>query len=325
MDNTNIKPSGQAGAKKNKMVISNLSDKQKEALKAGGFAAAGIVIGAGLFALYSMNDPMADPIVEPPAPTPGSPTHPTEPVVIYTDAPMAESVTDEMSFAQGFAAAREEVGGGGFFEWRGNVYNTYYKEEWERLSPEEQHQYMASLDVHNDAIEDVTPVDDNQNLTVTDDPNHTDNNVVVNDDIKPDVTPVIEQENLANAGNAIQIDFNKDDGIIDGIAIDPNKDGLADVIGIDRDRNGLIDTYIIDGDDEPGLDTVIIDADEDFVLTGTEQTFSLDEQLVFEIPADDQTPDNSPDIILASNTMEDPMPDMDNTADVSDFDIITQA
>ena len=38
---------------------------------------------------------------------------------------VATGVTDEMSFGEAFAAARAEVGAGGAFEWRGEVYNTY--------------------------------------------------------------------------------------------------------------------------------------------------------------------------------------------------------
>lgn len=50
----------------------------------------------------------------------------------------AEGVTDEMSFADAFAAARDEVGAGGVFIWRGGVYGTYYGDEWDELSPEMQ-------------------------------------------------------------------------------------------------------------------------------------------------------------------------------------------
>ncbi len=50
---------------------------------------------------------------------------------------IASGVNDEMSFNEAFATARSEVGAGGAFEWRGNVYGTYYAEEWNRMSPAE--------------------------------------------------------------------------------------------------------------------------------------------------------------------------------------------
>ena len=43
---------------------------------------------------------------------------------------VATGVKDSMSFGDAFAAARSEVGPGGVFHWRGNVYNTYYEKEW---------------------------------------------------------------------------------------------------------------------------------------------------------------------------------------------------
>ena len=43
-------------------------------------------------------------------------------------------VSDEMSFGEAFAAAREEVGAGGVFEWKGKLYNTYIEEEWDAMS-----------------------------------------------------------------------------------------------------------------------------------------------------------------------------------------------
>ena len=55
--------------------------------------------------------------------------------------PVAQ-VSDEMSFAEAFAAARAEVGHGGVFVWHGNVYNTFYKEEWEAMTDEQKEEFM---------------------------------------------------------------------------------------------------------------------------------------------------------------------------------------
>ena len=53
------------------------------------------------------------------------------------DISVASGVNDEMSFSEAFATARSEVGAGGAFEWRGNVYGTYYAEEWNNMTPNE--------------------------------------------------------------------------------------------------------------------------------------------------------------------------------------------
>lgn len=63
------------------------------------------------------------------------------------DMKVATGVDDSMSFNEAFAAAREEVGAGGIFVWHGKPYGTYYKDEWEAMSPEEINQYWA--DVHH--------------------------------------------------------------------------------------------------------------------------------------------------------------------------------
>lgn len=55
--------------------------------------------------------------------------------------PYAESVNDNMSFADAFAAARAEVGAGGVFEWHGQLYGTYYKNEWDAMTPAQRAEY----------------------------------------------------------------------------------------------------------------------------------------------------------------------------------------
>jgi hypothetical protein len=53
-----------------------------------------------------------------------------------SEIPAASHVNDDMSFAEAFASARQETGPGGVFFWRGGVYGTYYRDEWNQLSPE---------------------------------------------------------------------------------------------------------------------------------------------------------------------------------------------
>jgi hypothetical protein len=52
-------------------------------------------------------------------------------------------VSDDMSFAEAFAEARQQLGPGGVFEWRGGVYGTYYATEWNAMSSAEQEQFTA--------------------------------------------------------------------------------------------------------------------------------------------------------------------------------------
>lgn len=71
-------------------------------------------------------------------------------------------VSDDMSFGQAFAAAREALGPGGSFTWRGKVYGTYYENEWNAMSPEEQHAFTMDAinghETHNDYLSPEQPM-----------------------------------------------------------------------------------------------------------------------------------------------------------------------
>lgn len=73
----------------------------------------------------------------------------THSTITWTDGalPVAETVSDEMTFSEAFGAARAEVGAGGVFEWRGNVYNTYYASEWNEMSDEDKDNFVAHLNL----------------------------------------------------------------------------------------------------------------------------------------------------------------------------------
>ncbi|MDE7351262.1 MAG: hypothetical protein K2N25_09350 [Muribaculaceae bacterium] len=68
-------------------------------------------------------------------------TEATQPAWADGDISVATAVTDDMSFNEAFAAARAEVGPGGAFEWHGNVYGTYYANEWNAMSPQERNEF----------------------------------------------------------------------------------------------------------------------------------------------------------------------------------------
>ncbi len=61
---------------------------------------------------------------------------------------LSTSVNDEMTFGEAFANARNELGSGGVFIWKENAYNTFYKEEWAEMTPEEHESFLAAyLDI----------------------------------------------------------------------------------------------------------------------------------------------------------------------------------
>ena len=69
---------------------------------------------------------------------------------VPTSVEFSESVTDEMSFNQAFQTAREELGQGGFFTWRGQYYNTYNKEEWDSFSEEDKKEFFKMFQENTD-------------------------------------------------------------------------------------------------------------------------------------------------------------------------------
>lgn len=96
-------------------------------LKAVGGVLAG---GAGIAGLMSFT----------PAPIKGE-----DPIPLYESPELAKSVNDQMGFSEAFASAREELGAGGYFLWHGKPFSTYYKEEWEKLTTEEQNEFYQNV------------------------------------------------------------------------------------------------------------------------------------------------------------------------------------
>lgn len=118
--------------------VENTEDSKKETWKAvtiGGVS--GILMGAG--GLYAMNAYAEG------SETPSGKSVPAGSVRTNDQTGMKVAhVTDDMSFGEAFATARQAVGGGGVFHWRGNVYNTYTKEEWNAMTPAERNEFARA-------------------------------------------------------------------------------------------------------------------------------------------------------------------------------------
>lgn len=114
-----------------------------------GGAAAGIALGAAATVLSSGT------------PIDGEEAHGGEEVPTWSDGQVsvAHGVNDDMSFTEAFNTARTEVGPGGAFEWHGNIYHTYNKDEWDNMSAEDkaafgQHfNFTGSATAQNDEVE----------------------------------------------------------------------------------------------------------------------------------------------------------------------------
>ena len=105
---------------------------------------------------------------------------------------------DSMSFSQAFAAARAEMGPGAAFCWRGGVYGTYYKEEWQAMTHQQKAEFtemavseaadMYSQERHHLASNNNHKVDDDEMIhtTKTENDDHHQTNVHETDDVDTD-------------------------------------------------------------------------------------------------------------------------------------------
>lgn len=55
------------------------------------------------------------------------------------------TVDDSMSFNQAFETARAQVGAGGVFTWRGNIFNTYTADEWKAMSNDDKQLFAEQV------------------------------------------------------------------------------------------------------------------------------------------------------------------------------------
>lgn len=153
-------------------------------------------------------------------------------------------VDDALSFDAAFAAARQQVGAGGLFEWHGKVYGTYYKQEWDTMSQEARSQWQSKVD-----YADVTDEPINADSHGHSAPTNTHKSVDIADDATSEISTVVADE-ADNEVHVVGIAV-KDNGqggmatlagiqIGDetAIVVDLETDGTIDIIGVDSNNNG---------------------------------------------------------------------------------------
>lgn len=225
---------------------SKRSSRVKKVAGVAGVAAAGVAAGAVFTSMASGDD--ADPTTQADA---ADKAHTAVPA---GNVKVAE-VSDDMSFDEAFASARKQVGAGGVFEWRGKLYGTYYKNEWDNMSQADKDQYAANVfgtpqaKVHRTNTQEVHQKDlpeeeGGRHTTPKDLPEEEGGRHTTPKDLPGEeggryniqqvygartVTdnngnPMTMVEAKVNGHNAILCDINQDDKI-DSMAIDANDDG----------------------------------------------------------------------------------------------------
>ena len=226
--------------------------------------------------------------------------------------PVASSVSDEMSFSEAFAAAREEVGAGGVFEWNGNVYNTYYAEEWENMSEEEKDEFANHLNV----------------MEIPEDDETFDDELLV-EASEEDIEVEASEEDVEV--EASEEDIEVTDEIIDSddeVVMAEAEEGI-EILGVYEDEEngvniGVVEVdgqeaFLVDVDADNNFDYITADIDGDGVISDYEVSDISDENLTVDmLDVDNDFDDSLNDDSMAFNDFDEDM-DYINDADVDDF------
>jgi len=179
----------------------------------------------------------------------------------------ATSVSDKMTFAQAFAAAREELGPGGVFEWNGKLYGTFYKEEWDSMTPEEKAEYNHAV---NEYIKEHPIENEAKSLAGIDTLPKTNEEVKVNDtllgmsengEFDDTDTIVVDAEPLdPSEYETIEVSYADDELVYGTVEEEPSFTTASVVTGLDYDY-GMADNYNIDASQNNNMDLVASETD----------------------------------------------------------------
>lgn len=284
-------------------------------------AAAGFVGGAG--AAYTAMEILNPRVTFPGASAAPAPSVNLPPVnEIKPEASVATQVNDNMSFDEAFAAARHETGQGGVFLWRGELFNTYYKEEWNAMTPEQKSEFVHSLDykdittapstlgqqpIQPDNVVQSIPEPVNQEQTETHQtspsplPHESSSQPAVPEPLpEPETQPIpVEPQPLEPEIISVSFDEKGDS-----------------VFSIDLDHDALADAYIMHHQQDEIFDVVMIDLDHDDIPDQV-PTIIPSDQVINQADFDPSIQDVSH---LVSKEDPDHIPDYHADADPSEFE-----
>ena len=187
---------------------------------------------------------------------------------------ISTGVDDSMAFGKAFSTAREELGEGGAFVWRGNSYSTYYKEEWESMTPEQRENYWTSVEQADESIQKV--VTDN-NYSYDDPAAENSYEVAYTDDSYNGGESSIESVDINSDGNidGIAVDINNN-GMVDVGAIDSNSDGYMDRVAVDINNDGVVNAEASDSNIDGNIDELAVDINSDGIVDAKASDSNID-------------------------------------------------
>lgn len=204
------------------------------------------------------------------------------------------TVDDSMSFNQAFETARAQVGAGGVFTWRGNIFNTYTADEWKAMSNDDKQLFaeqvkpeIPAADVDTKQVAENAPLEPDTQVTEPDDDvqiaaeQHHDTEVYQNQEARLHTTTWNE---LAQEENDVRVVGFKEVEVGNGRSINMQE------LDINGQRVAVID---VDKDGEP-----------DFALTDLNNNHKMEEGEVIDLQTgeaisftnDEQAVDNTLDM-----------------------------
>lgn len=204
-------------------------------------------------------------------------------------------VSDNMSFADAFAAARDQVGAGGVFRWHGGIYNTYTAEEWNGMSDEQKNDFaeLVKPEVSAAQIDTAHITESTPDIHVHVHVHEAAQTAATGGDAH--VAEALPTPGTDDSDDVHIVGYGEVDGHV-AVALDVTGDGQADVAVIDVDDSGNLSSPDVVVDTEGNMATVgeLASMAEDSPTDPYMQTASI------------ENPDVAPD-----------MPDYMNDADLS--------
>lgn len=176
---------------------------------------------------------------------------------------VASGVSDDMSFGEAFAAARQEVGPGGVFEWHGHAYGTYYESEWNSMTQEQRDDYFSH--VSNTPVAD-RPTHDNTHVeTETTNTETTGQETTGQGATGQGATETTTETTGNTTGNITQTN---DNGTVSAAEVEVlgvyhDEESNANIVGMTVDGH---DSILVDVDNDNTIDIMAIDINDNAQL-----------------------------------------------------------
>jgi len=329
LDDENQTSPTQEQKKRNTLRIRNLTQEQKALFKDGGMVLTGAFLGSIITKLTS-STPLENVDQE------MDEFEPEICIEVEDESLFCDTVSDHMSFSEAFAHARNQAGPGSFFNWKGNSYNTYQKDEWDNMDSSEKEEFANSLLADDNLIlqnPEPSSIVENHDEAPMQGPIELESDSRPNPEDPPTRPEVQDEQDTwidqsATAENDIindtspeqvhaAIDLNAD-GTYDAIVTDTDGDNYADVLSM-QNVEGEIVMAAIDTDNDNHIDTVYTDTNQDGKIDDNDAIEEVDmvinmEDAVIIEPAIDIT-----NYEPKEDELPEDMPDLDDDADVEEF------